>query len=98
MHYRDLALDEWLFEGDAAQSPQYQLYREMRDASGDTWDRFCPGSNLRWIAYVLDQLLVRGSRAGRKERTLYDQLAVFAQKIGAFSRCREALQHVPPPP
>ncbi len=94
--FRNLNNDAWLFTGDAGESRQYQVYRDMRDLLQSGWQQHQPRSNLLWITYIAEELLQRGAKLGRKEPTLHQALLEFSQKLnsGAFSCAKEAFTHL----
>ncbi|XP_064602615.1 uncharacterized protein LOC135468346 [Liolophura sinensis] len=50
----DLSKDETLFEGRG--DYQFDIYRLMKDSNGNSWETFCPYTNILWLHYLLDKL------------------------------------------
>lgn len=92
IQYRDLTNDEWLFKGDAEESGQYQVYRDMREMIEDHWEAFHPKNNLLWITYLTTTLLDKYEKLGKKERALFDKLRTFTRDLSTFDTCKDALQ------
>ena len=77
MFYLDLGRERWLFEGNAEDSEQYELYRRMKVISGNDWSKFHSMSNRAWMAFILRELRSRYSKYTKKEQSLYE----FLEKI-----------------
>lgn len=92
IHYRDLRHEDWLFSGDATESKQYQMYRDMRDLVDGRWDQFHSSTNMLWISYVAEELLLKFSKLGRsgKEKANYDALSSLVPTLQMLT-AREAL-------
>ena len=52
----DLEKEEWLFQGDETISPQYEIYRKMRDITKGNWTDFKPETNILWLTYLAQYL------------------------------------------
>lgn len=91
-HYRDLHHEDWLFAGDADESRQYQMYRDMRDLVGGAWDKFHPSTNMLWISYVAEELLAKFSKLAKsaKEKANYEALSSLISTLQMLT-VREAL-------
>jgi serine/threonine-protein kinase haspin len=58
VEFFDLSMDKALFEGDATQEYQYEMYRSMRSAiSGGNWVDFHPQTNVVWLHFILHEML-----------------------------------------
>ena len=53
----DLNSDPELFNGDAAEDFQFEVYRTMRTISGGNWHEFHPKTNVAWLEYLADKLI-----------------------------------------
>lgn len=53
--YNNLGEDPSLFtaEGDY----QFEIYRQMRKANGNDWEKFTPYTNVLWLHYILDKMI-----------------------------------------
>uniref|UniRef100_V5E8T2 non-specific serine/threonine protein kinase n=2 Tax=Kalmanozyma brasiliensis (strain GHG001) TaxID=1365824 RepID=V5E8T2_KALBG len=47
--------DESLFEGSGG--PQFDVYREMRTVTKDSWAAHCPATNVLWLRYLVHKLI-----------------------------------------
>lgn len=63
-------IPEEVYEGKGA---QWDLYRAMRSRIGDNWDGFHAITNLMWLRYILQYMLV--SKSLRKPRALKSTIA-----------------------
>lgn len=90
--FRNLAHDEWLFSGDAAESEQYQVYRDMRELVGDNWEGFHPQTNLLWLAHMGRELLERHARLAKREKDRLDLIQDFVKKLPTYKDCQEAFE------
>jgi serine/threonine-protein kinase haspin len=58
VEFFDLSMDKTLFEGDANQEYQYEMYRSMHSAiSGGNWVDFHPQTNVVWLHFILHEML-----------------------------------------
>ena len=57
VHFRDLEVDEWIFEGDASVDPQYQVYRDMRETVKGNWRTFNPRTNVLWLHHIISKII-----------------------------------------
>ncbi|KAJ2635049.1 hypothetical protein GGF44_003408 [Coemansia sp. RSA 1694] len=57
--------DESLFQGQG--DIQYDVYRQMRQCSKDDWEGFHPHTNVMWLTYALQKILVTKAPAIRHE-------------------------------
>jgi serine/threonine-protein kinase haspin len=90
VEYRDLVDDDWLFSGDAKESGQYQVYRDMRDVVDDCWNQFHPKTNLLWISFMATELLNKSEKNTKKEQ--YTRLREFVSNLTTYKDCKEALK------
>lgn len=88
--FRDLVREDWLFSGDASESEQYQVYRNMKDLVNGDWEGFHPKSNLLWIAYVGRSLLSKHARFAKKEKERFELLENFVHQLLSFENCKDA--------
>ncbi|KAJ2875402.1 hypothetical protein GGH93_001625 [Coemansia aciculifera] len=75
--------DESLFQGEG--DIQYDVYRQMRQRSKDDWEGFHPHTNVMWLTYALQKILVTKAPAIKHE------LVEFAE-----SKLGPAFDVVPP--
>lgn len=54
--YNDLAKDTELFT--SVGDYQFDIYRMMRKETNDRWESFKPATNIYWLHYVLDKMLL----------------------------------------
>ena len=91
LHYRDLSADEWLFNGDASRSGQYEVYRKMRDLVKDNWAEFYPRTNLFWLEYIAKTLFDRLSVSKQKSK-IGRELSHFLEiGCGQYESCQDLL-------
>lgn len=81
--FRNLVDDQWLFEGDASLSGQYEVYRQMREMTKDCWSTFCPRSNLLWIGYIVKVLMDRLPSSKQKGQ-VFSWLQETSSRIHAY--------------
>ncbi len=95
--YRDLELDDWLFGGDAGESNQYQMYRNMRAITGEDWEGFYPATNTLWIGYIVGEMLASKhvKALAKRDSEALQQWIDFATILPSIANCKEALKHVP---
>ncbi|KMT14135.1 hypothetical protein BVRB_4g079570 [Beta vulgaris subsp. vulgaris] len=86
--YLNLSLDPELFEG-PKRDKQSETYRKMREVTDDCWDGSFPRTNVLWLQYLVDVLLVKKSfkRCGKDERDLRS----FNKRLHSCNSAKEAL-------
>jgi hypothetical protein len=62
--HSDLSAEASLFDGKGDR--QFDIYRQMRDICKDEWQRFCPRTNVLWLHYLLDKLLLKTRSVRRR--------------------------------
>ncbi|CAG0914650.1 unnamed protein product [Notodromas monacha] len=65
--FNKLDEDPLLFEHYDPCEPQFQVYRDMRDITGDRWEEFHPRTNVLWLMYLVEKLLYRCKYAKTRE-------------------------------
>lgn len=60
--YTDLNEHEWIFEGDRGADIQFGVYKEIRESCKSNWLAFNPESNLFWIRYLLQKLILKANK------------------------------------
>lgn len=83
MHYRDLEADEWIFQGDAAVDPQYEVYREMRSIVRQDWRPFNPRTNILWCKHIVDCMAQKLSKKA-KQRQTFEELSARLSNYADF--------------
>ena len=59
--YTNLNDHKWIFEGDRGTDIQFGVYKEIRDSCNSEWVPFNKLSNLLWIRYILQKLMVKAN-------------------------------------
>ncbi|KAJ4825306.1 hypothetical protein Tsubulata_046577, partial [Turnera subulata] len=69
--YLDLSSDPYLFKGPKGDR-QADTYRKMKEVTGDFWNGSFPRTNVLWLLYLVDILLLKKSfeRSSKNEREL----------------------------
>ncbi|XP_074321050.1 serine/threonine-protein kinase haspin homolog [Silene latifolia] len=86
--YLDLSLDPELFEGPKGDK-QSETYRKMREVTEDCWDGSVPKTNVLWLQYLVDILILKKSfkRSGKDER----ELRSLKKRLNSYDSAKEAL-------
>ncbi|PKI53069.1 hypothetical protein CRG98_026530 [Punica granatum] len=86
--FLDLSLDPDLFKGPKGDR-QSETYRKMKEATGDCWEGSFPRTNVLWLLYLVDILLLKKSfvRSSRDER----ELRSLKKRLDEYSSAKEAL-------
>ncbi|GAB2229045.1 hypothetical protein Droror1_Dr00023180 [Drosera rotundifolia] len=86
--YLDLSLDPLLFEGEKGDK-QADTYRKMREVTDDQWEGSFPRTNVLWLQYLVDMLLIKKSykRSGKDDRDLRS----LKKRMNGYNSAREAV-------
>ncbi|KAJ4954743.1 hypothetical protein NE237_011526 [Protea cynaroides] len=86
--FLDLSSDPLLFEGPKGDS-QFETYRKMREVTEECWDGSYPKTNVLWLQYLVDILLLKKSfkRASKDER----ELRSLKKRLHSYSSARESI-------
>lgn len=86
--YFNLSLDPELFEG-PKNDKQSETYRKMREVTDDCWHGSFPRTNVLWLQYLVDILLLKKSfkRSGKDER----ELRSLKKRLNSCNSAKEAL-------
>ena len=57
--FTDLNNHNWIFEGDKGKDIQFGVYKEIRNSCNSNWKTFNPKSNLLWVKYILQKLILK---------------------------------------
>lgn len=88
--FRDLDTIEWLFEGDPKIDTQYQVYKDMRKSKGNSsWKGFNPRSNILWLSFILERLVVKQKKSICLPKSIFDSLSKLNQRISSYSSVQE---------
>ena len=92
--YDDLAKYDDLFEGDAKVDYQFEVYRKMKSANGNNWEKFCPKSNILWLDYLLDKLLnfKKYTSRSKTHQKAVESLRKFRKNILGFYSCKDFIE------
>ncbi|KAL0422136.1 UNVERIFIED_CONTAM: Serine/threonine-protein kinase haspin [Sesamum latifolium] len=85
--FLDLSSDPALFEGPKGDK-QADTYRKMRDATDECWEGSFPKTNVLWLQYLVDILLLKKSY----ERTPKDEreLRSLKKRMNSYGSAKEA--------
>ncbi|KAK9292159.1 hypothetical protein L1049_020118 [Liquidambar formosana] len=86
--YLDLSLDQELFEGPKGDK-QSDTYRKMKEIAEDCWEGSFPKTNVLWLQYLVDILLLKKSF----KRTLKDErdLRSLKKRLNTYGSAKEAI-------
>ncbi|XLR26262.1 hypothetical protein HN51_039479 [Arachis hypogaea] len=86
--YLDLSSDPDLFKGPKGDK-QSETYRRMREVTEDCWEGSFPRTNVLWVLYLVDILLLKKSfeRTPRDER----ELRSLKKRLERYNSAKEAL-------
>ncbi len=90
VQFCNLVDEKWLFEGDSNISSQYQVYRDMRSLNNDNWSTFLPGTNVLWLKFVLESLLL-SLHHSKKKNNVYDHLEECLKRLNESDSVSEYL-------
>ncbi|GFP80389.1 serine/threonine-protein kinase haspin, partial [Phtheirospermum japonicum] len=84
--FLDLSSDPELFEGPKGDK-QADTYRKMRDVTGECWEGSFPKTNVLWLQYLVDILLLKKSyeRSSKNERDLRS----FKKRLNSYGSAKE---------
>nr|GMD05738.1 serine/threonine-protein kinase haspin homolog [Ipomoea batatas] len=85
--YLDLSSDPELFEGPKGDK-QSETYRKMREVTGEFWEESFPKTNVLWLQYLVDILLLKKAYA----RTTKDEreLRSLKKRLNSYGSAKEA--------
>ncbi|CAN4110878.1 unnamed protein product [Withania somnifera] len=85
--FLDLSSDPEHFEGPKGDK-QFDTYRKMRDVTGEFWEGSFPKTNVLWLQYLVDILLLKKSY----ESTSKDEkdLRSLKKRLNSYGSAREA--------
>ncbi|KAK9136570.1 hypothetical protein Sjap_007164 [Stephania japonica] len=88
IHFLDLSRDPELFEGPKGDR-QAETYRKMREVTEEYWEGSFPKTNVLWLQYLVDILLLKKSfkRASSDER----ELRSLKKRLSNYSSAKEAI-------
>ncbi|XP_073129587.1 serine/threonine-protein kinase haspin homolog isoform X2 [Henckelia pumila] len=86
--FLDLSSDPEIFEGPKGDK-QADTYRKMRDITDDCWEGSFPKTNVLWLQYMIDILLLKKSyeRTSKDER----ELRSLKKRLNGYGSAREAV-------
>ncbi|MED6196558.1 hypothetical protein PIB30_048582 [Stylosanthes scabra] len=86
--YLDLSLDPDLFKGPKGDK-QSETYRRMREVTEDCWEGSFPRTNVLWLLYLVDILLLKKSfeRTSKDER----ELRSLKKRLEKYNSAKEAI-------
>ncbi|ESW35288.1 hypothetical protein PHAVU_001G222600 [Phaseolus vulgaris] len=86
--YLDLSCDPDLFKGPKGDK-QSETYRRMKEVTEDWWEGSCPKTNVLWLIYLVDILLMKKSfeRTSKHERDLRS----FKKRLDKYDSSKEAI-------
>ncbi|VFQ83499.1 unnamed protein product [Cuscuta campestris] len=85
--FLDLSSDPELFEGPKGDK-QSETYRKMREVTGEYWEGSFPKTNVLWVQYLIDVLLLKKSyaRSTKDER----ELRSLRKRLSSYGSAKEA--------
>ncbi|KAL3818026.1 hypothetical protein ACJIZ3_003931 [Penstemon smallii] len=85
--FLDLSSDPEIFEGPKGDK-QADTYRKMKDVTSDFWEGSFPKTNVLWLQYLVDILLLKKSfeRTAKNER----ELRYLKKRLNAYGSAKEA--------
>ncbi|CAO2832487.1 unnamed protein product [Amaranthus hypochondriacus] len=88
IYFLNLSSDPELFEGPKGDK-QSETYRKMREVTDDCWDGSFLKTNVLWLQYLVDMLLLKKSfkRSGKDERDLRS----LKKRLNSCNSAKEAL-------
>ncbi|XP_010544136.1 PREDICTED: serine/threonine-protein kinase haspin homolog [Tarenaya hassleriana] len=86
--FLDLASDPYLFKGPKGDK-QSETYRKMKAVTGDYWEGSFPRTNVLWLIYLVDILLIKKSfdRSSKDER----ELRSLKKRLDKYQSAKEAI-------
>lgn len=88
--YRDLESIPWLFAGDDKIDSQYKVYKDMKLSKGKvSWKEFQPRSNILWLAFILERLVLKQKKSIHSPKKISDSLFGLERRILRYSSVKE---------
>ncbi|GAV76021.1 DUF3635 domain-containing protein [Cephalotus follicularis] len=86
--FLDLSSDPYLFKGPKGDK-QSETYRKMKEVTDDYWEGSFPRTNVLWLLYLVDILLLKKSfeRSSRNERDLRS----LKKRLDKYGSAKEAI-------
>ncbi|KAJ9186043.1 hypothetical protein P3X46_005598 [Hevea brasiliensis] len=86
--FLDLSSDPYLFKGPKGDK-QAETYRKMREVTEDFWEGSFPRTNVLWLLYLVDILLLKKSfeRSSKNER----ELRSLKKRLDKYNSAKEAI-------
>ncbi|KAH7571259.1 hypothetical protein JRO89_XS04G0010400 [Xanthoceras sorbifolium] len=86
--FLDLSSDPYLFKGPKGDK-QSETYRKMKEVTEDYWEGSFPRTNVLWLIYLVDTLLVKKSfaRSSKNERDLRS----LKKRLDKYQSTKEAI-------
>ncbi|CAA6653942.1 unnamed protein product [Spirodela intermedia] len=86
--FLDLSADPGLFEGPRGDR-QSETYRKMREVTEDSWEGSFPKTNVLWLQYLVDILLLKKAfrRTAKDER----ELRSFKKRLSSYDSAESSL-------
>lgn len=89
--YCDLSGDDWLFNGEASKSAQYEVYRKMRELVKEDWAGFYPRTNLFWLEYITRALLDRLPASKPKSKVGLEISSFLEMGFTQYESCQDLI-------
>lgn len=86
--FLDLSTDPYLFKGPRGDR-QAETYRKMKEVTGECWEGSFPRTNVLWLLYLVDILLLKKSfeRSSKHER----ELRALKKRLDKYNSAKEAI-------
>ncbi|KAI9382907.1 hypothetical protein POPTR_013G003600v4 [Populus trichocarpa] len=86
--FLDLTSDPYLFKGPKGDR-QAETYRKMKEVTGDFWEGSFPKTNVLWLIYLVDILLLKRSfdRSSKNEGDLHS----LKKRLSKYNSAKEAI-------
>ncbi|KAI5566177.1 hypothetical protein BDE02_13G003300 [Populus trichocarpa] len=86
--FLDLTSDPYLFKGPKGDR-QAETYRKMKEVTGDFWEGSFPKTNVLWLIYLVDILLLKKSfdRSSKNEGDLHS----LKKRLSKYNSAKEAI-------
>ncbi|CAI9101377.1 OLC1v1038687C1 [Oldenlandia corymbosa var. corymbosa] len=87
--FLDLSSDPEIFEGPKGDK-QFETYRKMRDVTDECWEGSFPKTNVLWLQYLVDMLLLKKSydRSSKNERDLRS----LKKRLNSYESAKDAAE------
>lgn len=88
--FHNLSNEPTLFAGKG--DPQFDIYRQMRTICNDQWQQFNPETNVLWLHYLADKLILK-SRGLRRRGAVEAgrRLRLYAATVGKHKSAEQAM-------